>query len=158
MKEQAVAIGFRADPSAVYWAVVSDPPLRVEASGKLPAPKSYDEAAALGWYRTEVRNLIDQYKPKCAGVRYQEPVARIRSIKSTCQRVRIEGVVLEASNSKGISVLTGAMATITAELESESAKAYIETDSFRGLDWSALSDNLREAVLVAGAALGHRHA
>ncbi|HEX3147137.1 MAG TPA: hypothetical protein VHR66_03590 [Gemmataceae bacterium] len=152
------AIGFRADPNALYWAVVSDGPLQRVASGKLPAPAKYEEPAALSWYRTEVRNLIDEFSPDCAGVRYPEPSARVRYVVSAHARVRIEGVVLEAIDSKALPVLVGANATISSKLESKSAKAYLDTSSFRGIDWTALSDEIRQAVLVAAAAIGSQNA
>jgi Holliday junction resolvasome RuvABC endonuclease subunit len=150
------AIGFRADPSTIYWAVVDGPnaPLVLVASGKLPAPATYVEAASLGWYRTEVRNLIDQYQPQKIAVRYPEPSARPGKVTSAHRRVRIEGVILEAAHSKGIEVLTGALVTIKSQLKTDSPKAYIGTGQFRGLDCSRLTTNSREAVLMAATALG----
>lgn len=150
------AIGFRAEPTALHWAVVEGPdqPLRLLGNGKLTAPKTYTEAESLGWYRNEVRTLIDEFHPQKAAIRYPEPSARQGKPTRTHIRVRMEGVVLEAIQSKSLPVLTGALTTMRAELETDSAKAYVDTGQFRGLDCSSLTENTREAVVVAAAALG----
>ena len=55
------AIGFRAEPSAINWAIVEViltlQPVLV-AAGQLSAPATYDEAAALQWFRDTVLSLL----------------------------------------------------------------------------------------------------
>lgn len=154
------AIGFRAEPQAFLWAVVeaSSGQLILIESGKSPAPRKYDEAQSLAWFRNEVRSLIDQFKPEKAAVRFPESNARKSNSKGSSQRLRIEGVILEAAQSKALSVITGPLATLTCKLNSKSAKAYLESEDFRGIDWSKISKNEREAILAAGAALGELNA
>jgi hypothetical protein len=151
------AIGFRADPRTVFWAVVAkgdDGNNVLEDSGKLIAASASNESETLGWFRTEVRGLLDKFQPDRVAVRYPEPSAQRSHAISANERVRIEGVILEAAFSKGKSVLTGALATITANLGTESAKAYLKNPTIRGMDVSAIKDYRKEAILVALAALG----
>ena len=152
------AIGFRAEADAVNFAVVEGTigaPTLV-AHQKISAPKTFDEPASLAWYRDRIRTMIEQYKPEKAAVRYPEPNARAGHSTSTHRRIRIEGVILEASHSEKIVIVTGSLVTMASRLGTESAKtakAYIATDDLRGLDWTELKDNSREAVLAAVSAL-----
>lgn len=150
------AIGFRAEPKAIQWSVVSGTkgePLII-ADGNLAAPKTYSEAAALSWYRNQVLLLVDQYQPISGAVRYAELVSR-NNTASTQTRLRIEGVILEALDSKGIiHVVTGALNTLSASIGgSKQAKKYLAGNEFRGVNWSERSSNRKEAILAATAAL-----
>ena len=120
------------------------------------APATYDELSALVWFRTQVVHLIQTYSPQLAAVRYPETFMRSAHGSSNDKRCRVEGVVIEAAQSCGIRALTGALATISKNLGSKSAKKYLETDELRGLDWSKHPKNRREAILVAAAALPAR--
>jgi hypothetical protein len=151
-----VAIGFRVEPKAVHWAVVrgsKDAPVLV-ADGSIPAPKTYTEAAKLTYFRDRVATIIDQHQPAIAAVRYPETFGGSRGQTSQQARSRIEGVLLECANSKGLGVITGALKTISSKLGSQSAKAYLVQDELRSLDWSRKGANVREAILVGVAALG----
>jgi hypothetical protein len=151
------ALGFRAEPSAINWAVVEgflQAPVLV-AADHAAAPATYDEPAALAWFRAQVLHLIQTYSPQLAAVRYPETFMRSTTLQSD-KRCRVEGVVIEAAGSCGIRVLTGALATISKNLGSKGAKKYLETDELRGLDWSKHPKNQREAILVAASALPAR--
>ena len=66
----------------------------------------------------------------------------------------IEGVILEAANSMGLRVVTGALTSISKNLGTKAAKHYLEGNDLRGLDWSRYpAKNVREAILVAASAL-----
>jgi hypothetical protein len=98
--------------------------------------------------------LIDAYSPKIAAVRFPESSARPTAKEGPRRRLRIEGVLIEGSNARGLHLYTGALATISKGLRSK-AKEYLESDDLRGLDWSKIRDaSRREAILVAAAALG----
>lgn len=125
----------------------------MRAHDKADAPASYDEPAALSWFRTRVLFLIDTYAPVAAGVRFPEPSARGGNKDSAKQRSRVEGVLLEAVNSRGLSITSGALTTIASRLGTKKAKKYIDEAELRGLDLSKLPPHRREAVLVAVAAL-----
>jgi hypothetical protein len=151
-----IAIGFRAEPSVVNWAVVqgsSAEPVLLGAD-KLTAPASFDEGAALTWFRDRTQYLVQTYSPNIAAVRSPETfMPRNVKLSSLYQRCRLEGVVIEALHSSGIHVLTGALATISKNIGSKGAKHYLETPDLRGLDWSKYDTNRREAILVAASAL-----
>lgn len=149
------AIGFRAEPRLVHWAVVAPSekgPVLI-GSGKFSAPKSYSEAESLSWYRERIRSEIQKHAPKRAGLRYPETFGRRGVTVSDQVRLRIEGVILEALNSMAVPILGGAMVLISSAIGSKSAKSYMKQSEMRGLDWSKHPPNSREAILVAVAAM-----
>jgi hypothetical protein len=148
-------LGVRAEPRSFHWAVVEGTQARpiIKAHDKADAPAGFEEHAALGWFRSRMLYLIDTYHPIALGVRYPEPTGRGGNRDSARQRSRVEGVVLETAHSCGLSVLTGALSTISKRLGTKGAKRYIESAELRGLDLSSLPVERREAVLVAVALL-----
>ena len=153
--ERATALGFRAERSAINWAVVEgsrEEPVLV-AADQAVAPATYSEGAALVWFRDQVRQLIQVYSPQVVAIRYPETVIRSSAQLSMHKRCRVEGVLVEVAHSSGITVLTGALATISKNLGTKAAKHYLETEELRGLDWSGHSKNRKEAILVAASAL-----
>lgn len=154
-------LGVRAEPNSINWAVVEGTtaqPVLVQADNSA-APSSYDEAACLAWYRDRILLVIDQLQVDRVAVRYPEPVSgragtRVAIQDSNRRRCRVEGVVLEAAHSRSKRVVVGALTTISSSLGTKSAKKYLNDDDLRGLDWSRYRQkNLREAILVAAAAL-----
>ena len=148
------SLGFRAANDHVWWAVVeggTDEPILV-ASEKLRPPQVFDQPETLAWYRERVEYLVAKYNAETGGVRYPENVAR--SANKMFPRIRVEGVLIEAMYSAGARRFAcGPLKTISAGIDSKAAKKYLTTDDFRGLDWSRLPAEAREAVLVACAAL-----
>jgi len=122
------------------------------ATDDASAPAQWEEAKALSWYRDRLLHIIGQYHPANVAVRYQEIQGKANATAAR-KRARIEGVILEAANSRALPVMTGALDTISAKLKTKSAKNYLQQDDLRGLDWSKLNDHRREAVLVAVSAL-----
>jgi len=148
------ALGFRTDGKQLHWAIVEgthDAPILV-AHDKAAAPVSLDEAPALTWYGTRVRHIFQTYKPSIAMVRSVEPTARGSNKEGARRRLRIEGVLLQTTDSCGIKATIGALATISGKLGSQ-AKKYVDSGELRGLDLSKVPLLSREAVLVAVAAL-----
>lgn len=86
-------------------------------------------------------------------VRSAEPTARGANKEGARLRLRIEGVILVTIDGAGIEASIGALAKISGKLGSKRPKKYLEEGDIRGLDLSNLSANVREAVLVAIAAL-----
>ncbi len=150
------SIGFRAEPSSVSWAVVEGSTAAPILNGadKLKAPASFDEAAALKWFREQTQRLVQAYSPNVAVVRSPETFFPHQpKYLPLYQRCRVEGVLVETLHSCGVQVLTGPMATISGKLGSKAAKHYLPSDDFRGLDWSKCDDKKREAILAAASAL-----
>lgn len=147
-------LGLRAEVRQFSWAIVEGmrQSPKVHRSGKEEAPASYDEAAALSWFRARLLALISEYKPAVVALRAMEPMARAQKA-SARQRLRLEGVLMEAPQSQNVPILCGPLATISSKLHSKGAKAYLESGEFRGIHLKALPAPAREAVLVAAAAL-----
>jgi hypothetical protein len=151
------SLGFRAGAHEINWAVVEhldngQPAVVAEATWK--APKTYNEAQSLSWYREKVLSLVDQHKPDSAGIRYPEPYGPKGKIIPANARARIEGVILQSLNSQRVCVATGALAAIGSRLQTKTPKAYLEREQFRGLDLSKRPKERQEAILVAVSALG----
>lgn len=143
-------LGIRAVPEGFYWAVVEGDaatPIHV-ASDRVVFPTSYDEPAALSWCRDRLHHLIDSYGPSCVAVRLPETFAKAANTDSARRRNRVEGVLLEGANAKGMRVHTAAMATMSKNLGVRSAKLLLSDKSLRGMDWSGRSDNAKEAIMV----------
>jgi len=147
----------RAEKDCIQWALVegsgAEPVLLND--GKFAAPITYDEPKALAWYRERIKTMVDEFKPKTVAVRYPETYLRFKpkAPSSFYARIRIEGVIVEAAQSSGVRVETGAWATLSSRLGSKSAKAYLESGELRGLDLSTKPDNRREAIIAAVAGL-----
>jgi hypothetical protein len=149
-EERARILGIRAEPTAIHWAVVSGasngPTL--EASDTETAPNAFNEGEVLAWIRQKVLYIIDSYKPRGVAIRYPEGNA-MASTNSAKARCRVEGVALEAAASKNLRTVTGVLNTFGKHLGTKSAKAELEADDLRGLDWSNKGVKDREAILVA---------
>jgi hypothetical protein len=151
----SLVLGFRAEGTQVYCVVVAGTrraPTLV-AHEKLTAPVDVDEAHALAWYRNEVRRLVDTYAPAAAVVRFPEFSARGGNKEGARRRLRIEGVLLEASCAYGLPARGAVLANIGAKLGSKQAKKYLGSGDLRGLDLSPLPEYAREAALAAVTAL-----
>lgn len=148
------SIGIRVEPSKIHWAVVTGSNAQpiLEGADALPAPKSWAEAAALQWYRNQVIQLIERYNPSSAVIRDTEVSGHLQ-VQSLQTRCRIEGVVIEAAQSKALVVTSGRLNKMSALLDTKSAKKYITSDEFRGVDLSRYAPYTREAILVAVAGL-----
>lgn len=152
-------IGFRVEPGLINWALLegtSEAPVLAAPPGKLASPATYTEPQALSFYRERILLLLTEHAPDTVAVRYAETFGRQGVRESDYRRCRIEGVILEAANSKGIKVITGALASISKNLGAKAAKHYLEGNDLRGLDWAKYpAKNMREAILVAASALGN---
>lgn len=149
------SLGVRAEPDAINWAVVEgtqEAPV-LHASGIEKAPAAYSESESLVWARQRVLRIIEQYQPTGVAVRYPEPTALGANKDSARSRCRVEGIVLEAASSSNLEVVTGTLNTISKNLGSKSAKQYLSSNDFRGLDWSKQKGNVQEAILVAASIL-----
>lgn len=148
-------LGVRAEPTVIHWAVVSGTPQApvLEASGTETAPTAYNEGETLAWIRDRTLHIIRTYKPLKTAVRFPERNARGANRDSAKSRCRMEGVVLEASSSSGLEVVTGTLATFGKHSGTKSSKEDLTQRNLRGLDWSRHNERVREAILVAASIL-----
>lgn len=152
----SIAMGFRAESESYNWAAVSrtDGKLLLVASGTQDRSQVYDESQGLAFFRKRLHQMIDQYAPAIGGVRYPEHSARKpKHPLGANARVRIEGVILESLASKGVQAIAGDLNTISSEMGSSSAKAYITGSDVRGINLKGVPKERREAIIVAVAAL-----
>src|SRR4051812_8182603 len=122
------ALGLRAQPKQLHWAVVegdADQPILVEHDRAKP-PVNSGEPEMLNWYRRRVQFLVDKYSVKVVGVRYQETHGRKGNIDSICSRSRIEGVLVETGFAVGANVFAGTLIQLSAHLGTKSAKHYLD--------------------------------
>ena len=149
------ALGLRAEPKLLHWAVVegtAEAPVLVGHDKAVP-PVHVDEPEALGWYRERLKFLIGKFAIDAVGIRIAETFGRQGSLEPAMRRSRIEGVLFEGSYSCGKPVLAGALNQLSATLGSKSVKHYVDEGELRGLDFSKLPSQRKEAVLVGVAAL-----
>ena len=146
------ALGLRAEKDQVHWAVVdgSATEPRLAAHDKFKANPSFTEAQNLRHFRTQLHQLMLEYKPDSVAVRLAETFLQQKpnptALQSMFERARIEGVMLEIAEASGARVHSGKMAMMRSGLKTKSAKAYLSGDDLRGLDWSTIkNDNRREA-------------
>lgn len=147
-----ISIGIRACPSEVYVVVVegssTEPQLIYKT--KLKSPASREFAGALSWYREQILTLCEEYDVEAIGIKAIEPVAR----KQGGPRAHIEGVIMEAGASRGLTVGHKAFSSIAAGINAKKPKAYVGKSEFRTVEgWETLHDNFREAVLAAASML-----
>ncbi len=155
------ALGLRAENGTVYWAVVegsSNAPV-LAANDKLKSPKAYSEADSLLWFSVNVKTLFLAHSPNVVAVRQSETFLQFKPkpnvLASMLSRARIEGALLASASESGLRILSGNLTTIRAALSTKSAKAYLDGDEVRGLDWSHIkNEKVKEAILAAVAALG----
>lgn len=159
MKVVMIAIGFRVSPQAVYWAVARgtlESPILV-SDGKFSAPKTYTDAASLTWYRERVLATVAQYKATVSAIRFPESFSSRSGLASSTQvRLRIEGVILEALNAAACEIrVAGSTRHIESKLQADTPlKEYMDQADIRGINWNGKAKELKEAILVAVAALG----
>jgi hypothetical protein len=141
--------GFRAEPDAFNWAIVEgslEAPVLV-AVERVEGPKGYTDSEMLSHFRTRLLHVIRTHSPVAAGLRTPEPIARGGG-ESAKRRLRVEGVLLAVCGESGLEVTLGALVTINSRLGSKSAKLFLNSDEYRGIDWSKLTTAKRESILI----------
>lgn len=147
-------LGVRAESDAFSWAVVEgseDDPVIV-AQDKAKVPVAHKDPEALMWCRERLHYLIEHYGVDTVAVRAPENIARGTG-EGFRKRLRIEGVLLEASRARVSEVHLAALTKASARLGTKSAKHYVEHGDIRGLDISSFNMAIREAILFAVAFL-----
>lgn len=152
------AMGIRVEPKKVHYAVVEGAAEEANliSAQSVAAPVTHNEPAQLTWYRERVQALMREHMVDAVGVRYPESNSRGSGSASAMRRLRIEGVLLEAANALSIAVpVAGPLRHIESRLgASKPLKAYMTSDEeIRGISLAGKNANVREAILVAVAAL-----
>ena len=152
------SIGFRAEKDAIHWAVVEpkkESLLKLSAYGEINAAATEKVPKMLANFREQVRLLIDKHEPDVAIVRMPETFGRRSgNAASLDTRLRVEGVIIEGLASKNVEVRPTALKGISSLMKSNTAKAYLDGEQLRGIDWPNKKMNCREAILAAAAGVG----
>jgi hypothetical protein len=153
-------LGLRAEPEAFNWAISEgtiEAPILV-AVDRVAGPRGYSDPELLNHLRARLLLITKQHKPDSAGLRTPEPIARGGG-EPAKKRLRVEGVLLAVCGELGLNVTLGAIVTINSLLGSKSAKLFLNSDEFRGINWSDYTQAKREAILIGTSLLpGEAHA
>ncbi len=154
------AIGFRASPLEVTYAVLETPTAdpdsySVIGTGKIPIPAALWIPEQLHFIRTVLLDVIDEMSVRRAGIRLTEMVALNRSTF----RNNVEGVLQEMLAASSVEhYVAGGNAALSAHMELTDKKLFKQycegekTPPF-AKNWGSLSVAVREASLAAIAAL-----
>ena len=144
-----ITIGIRAAPKVVTFAIYdanSEVILNVE---EIKIPAAFSTPAALKYVRSNLLDVLREYKVSQAGVRVTEAFSPHLNI----ERIQIEGVIQEAFASSELqSYYVGQISSISKRLgiERKKFKPMVDGDENPGVDnWNNMSKEEREAILCA---------
>jgi hypothetical protein len=151
-----IAIGFRVSPSQVAYAIVraAPPDFSVIDVSAVLVPLALSPPRQLQFVRTALLDVMEEYGTTRAGLRLAEATAQ----RTHAFRHNLEGIIQELmTNSSVERFITARIATIAA-LIGEKDRTVIkrlvsgELSPAYSANWGGLSEEEREAVLVAVAA------
>jgi hypothetical protein len=144
-----LTIGIRAAPSAVTFAVFNSDTREVVNVEQIAIPAAFDVPDALKYVRSNLLDVLREYKIEQAGLRVTEPFSQ----RSNIERVQIEGVIQEAfASSTLVAYYTGTIATIAGRINEnrDSIKPMVKGTRDPGVEgWAGHSEIEREAILCA---------
>ncbi len=144
-----ITIGIRAQPLGVVFAIYDSEKRITVNVEEIKIPAAFGVPEGLKYVRSNLLDVLREYKVKHAGVRVTEPSARGLNI----QRVQIEGVVQEAFASSTVSSFyVGQISSISRRLEMDrkNFKAMISGEKDSGIEgWAEQGALQREAILCA---------
>lgn len=143
------AIGFRAAPKEVHFAIYDGEAEAVINIEVLRIPTAFYGPEALKFVRSNVLDILREFEVVAAGIRTTEPSAQSIDLR----RVQIEGVIQEAfASSQLTKFYAGPIAVITHRLgiaRDQFLPIVGGRNDFRIERWAELSSNSREALLAA---------
>jgi hypothetical protein len=144
-----IAIGLRASPSQVAFAIVDRGANAVINIDWILIPKAFEMPEALKYVRGHILDILREYDVKRAGVRVTEPNSQRMSI----DRIQLEGVILETFASSNLDqFFIGQISTIAGRLGIPRAniKPMLDRDEHPEIEgWGELHTHQREALLCA---------
>lgn len=144
-----ITIGIRAQPAGVVFAVYDSDQNAIVNVEEIRIPAAFDVPEGLKYVRSNLLDVLREYKVEQAGVRVTEPSARSSSV----ERVQIEGVVQEAFASSTVrSFYVGQISSISRRLGMHRTdfKALLSGDKDPGVEgWRQQGNLQREAILTA---------
>lgn len=151
-----VAIGFRVSPSQVTYALVqgTPPDFSVLDVSAVQVPPALSPPRQLQFVRTALLDVMEEYGTTRAGLRLAELTAR----RTHPFRLNLEGVIQELMTSSAVDRFVAARINTIAALLGETDRTVIkrlvagELAPPYATNWGGLTEDEREAVLVAIAA------
>lgn len=144
-----ITIGIRAQPAGLVFAVYDSDHKAIVNVEEIMIPAAFDVPEGLKYVRSNLLDVLREYKVEQAGVRVTEPSARSPSV----ERVQIEGVVQEAFASSTVrSFYVGQISSISRRLGMDRTdfKAMVSGDKDPGVEgWGKHGNLEREAILTA---------
>jgi hypothetical protein len=144
-----ITIGIRAQPAGLVFAVYDSDLEAMVNVEEIRVPAAFDVPEGLKYVRSNLLDVLREYKVERAGVRVTEPSARSPSV----ERVQIEGVVQEAFASSTVrSFYVGQISSISRRLGMNRTdfKALVSGDKDPGVEgWDRQGTLQREAILTA---------
>jgi hypothetical protein len=144
-----ITIGIRAAPRVVTFAVYDSESRGVVNVEEIKIPAAFSVPDALKYLRSNLLDILREFKIAKAGIRASEPNAQNPSI----ERIQIEGVIQETFASSDLE------AYYVGHISSISARIGIQRTEFKPLvagekefdveNWDKMSSAEREAVLCA---------
>jgi hypothetical protein len=144
-----ITIGIRAAPKIVTFAVYDSDSRTVINVEEMKIPVAFSLPDRLKYVRSNLLDVLREYKIVQAGIRETEPAAQ----SSNIERIQIESIIQEAfasSELKGYYV--GQIASISAKIgiDRTEFKPLVEgSREYHVENWTAMTAAAREAVLCA---------
>lgn len=143
-----ITIGIRATPKVVTFAIFDTAAETIVNVEEIKIPAAFETPAALKYVRSNLLDVLREYKVERAGIRVTEGLAN-----PNIERIQIEGVILEAFASSELqSYYVGQIASISRRLgiDRDEFKPFAEGKKDPGVEnWGKMSKEEREAILCA---------
>lgn len=143
-----ITIGLRASPSVVTFAIYDSDQKKILNVEEIKIPAAFELPDALKYVRSNLLDILREYRVERAGIRATEPSAQ----NPNTTRIQIEGVIQEAfASSSLVEYYVGYIASISARLgiDRTEFKPFVEGRNYPVENWSTMSKEAREAVLCA---------
>ena len=144
-----ITIGIRAAPKVVTFAIYNSDADQVLNVEEIKIPAALTTPDALKYLRSNLLDVLREFKVNHAGIRATEPTARHPST----ERIQIEGVIQETFASSDLTAYyVGHISSISSRLgiRRNEFKPLVEGDAdWKIENWADLSNPEREAVLCA---------
>lgn len=144
-----VTIGIRAAPKVVTFAIYDSDRLAVLNVEEIKIPAAFPTPDGLKYLRSNLLDILREYRVEKAGVRVTEPSAQT----ANADRLQIEGVIQEAFASSELSAYyVGQISSISARLgiaRSKFKPLVAGEEDYQIENWSEMSKEQREAILCA---------
>jgi hypothetical protein len=144
-----ITIGIRAAPTVVTFAIYDSDVAKVVNVEEIKIPAAFSTPEGLKYVRSNLLDVLREYKVAKAGIRASEPSAQSPSI----ERIQIEGVIQEAfASSELTSYFVGHISSISSRLgiPRNDFKPFVSGEKEYEVEkWAEMTPVERESVFCA---------